>query len=1010
MLDNIRVTINTVNDQVRLNINDPAMGAAKISADAGNIIERKTDGLFAPTPAWDALEDKPVSTVNDIDQAVGDRHTHANKSVIDDLSDNAGALEYRGLPVSDQAALDAKVDKVAGYSLVADDEIAKLSTVEQVVQDAAQQAASAVIAGVDGQVDVAQSAADRAETASEVAMSAGWVYATVAEGRAARTDGDFFWVVSADGREALELWLMGATTATDTGKRTVSAQHVLKPIETGLKIGWADTFFRQFDDVWPVSYFGRNRKAFYYPDQTDIWTIEPSSIFQGNTLRKSDNGYLSTFFGAGFVTYLDEIGAEEGDTVTAKALVRASAGSFADGNGRIHIQFYNDGGIQVGSLLTKFVFGFNVNQNPRAAFHSATVPAGADYFVTWYTKDNAADLLLDAFWSHKGDETASPDWPRFNNDPWTDALANYNKNQFDINFDPVKEDAEYAVKRSSVVVFDSETTELAVTGAQVSTTYGSPFTGWGEEYAVTAGLEFNAVEVKRVGRKSDVAEANYWSTLGVQVRTAATDARSGTIVAVGTIEVDPNDAVLENVKVILRDPNTNEPITLNEANLDAEYFVGVFVRNASGGAAYMSPHRAEQSNSLGQTYYGESTASNGGNFTQLFSSNWRVGVDHLLLVNPREEIVRAPTDQFKQDVVSDLPVQDPFRQNSAVWGEWNMRNYESKLTQLASDELVIAFIGDSWTNSGHRIVEPIRAWLDVEYGISAFGYISVHASSGNPGTIAYVVKTRTGTWSDSSYSGTLYAPDGATSATTDLTATFSLTPSTTVTKYIIHYLQKPDGGTLTYKLGSGGTPVSVDTNGTLEYKTVEVTANSETLIIEISAAGVEGVTLAGVDVRNDTNGKAVVHKLGYGGGTASRVLQIDEAAFATAYTALAPDVVFITFGTNEMSGNVAPQTMSANIEAIADRLLAVNPLVDIVIIGAGPNGLAGKVYTIEQYNDALYQLARTRDWSFLDLQRFFGSYDDANSRGLYEDSVHPNQSGGRVIGRAIIKNLLSTLR
>ena len=52
---------------------------------------------------------------NSLDQSEQDRHTHANKSVIDDLSDNAGALEYRGLPVSDQAALDSKVDKVAGY-------------------------------------------------------------------------------------------------------------------------------------------------------------------------------------------------------------------------------------------------------------------------------------------------------------------------------------------------------------------------------------------------------------------------------------------------------------------------------------------------------------------------------------------------------------------------------------------------------------------------------------------------------------------------------------------------------------------------------------------------------------------------------------------------------------------------------------------------------------------------------------------------------------------------------
>jgi len=67
-----------------------------------------------------------------------------------------------------------------------------------------------------------EAAADRAETAADVAMTAGLVYPDVASGEAARVDGDYFWVVSANDSEVLELWLMGATNATDTGKRTVS--------------------------------------------------------------------------------------------------------------------------------------------------------------------------------------------------------------------------------------------------------------------------------------------------------------------------------------------------------------------------------------------------------------------------------------------------------------------------------------------------------------------------------------------------------------------------------------------------------------------------------------------------------------------------------------------------------------------------------------------------------------------------------------------------------------------
>lgn len=108
-----------------------------------------------------------------LDQSEQDRHTHANKSVIDDLSDNAGALEYRGLPVSDQAALDNKVDKVTGYSLVADGEIAKLLTVEQ----GAQKNTVNSVAGKQGDVlldkeDVGLSAVDNTADADKPVSTA----------------------------------------------------------------------------------------------------------------------------------------------------------------------------------------------------------------------------------------------------------------------------------------------------------------------------------------------------------------------------------------------------------------------------------------------------------------------------------------------------------------------------------------------------------------------------------------------------------------------------------------------------------------------------------------------------------------------------------------------------------------------------------------------------------------------------------------------------------------------
>lgn len=72
------------------------------------------------------------------------------------------------------------------------------------------------------------SEADRAELAAEAASATGRIYETSAAGQAdaVLVAGDYFWVVSAADSEVLELWRKGATTATDTGKRTISTNGV----------------------------------------------------------------------------------------------------------------------------------------------------------------------------------------------------------------------------------------------------------------------------------------------------------------------------------------------------------------------------------------------------------------------------------------------------------------------------------------------------------------------------------------------------------------------------------------------------------------------------------------------------------------------------------------------------------------------------------------------------------------------------------------------------------------
>lgn len=73
-----------------------------------------------------------------------------------------------------------------------------------------------------GAAAIAVGAADRAEFAQEAAAATGGIYPDITTGFNDTPEGDYFWAVSADDGEVLELWLAGASQAEDTGKKTLS--------------------------------------------------------------------------------------------------------------------------------------------------------------------------------------------------------------------------------------------------------------------------------------------------------------------------------------------------------------------------------------------------------------------------------------------------------------------------------------------------------------------------------------------------------------------------------------------------------------------------------------------------------------------------------------------------------------------------------------------------------------------------------------------------------------------
>ena len=851
----------------------------------------------------------------------------------------------------------------------------------------------------------ARTAAEAAETGAESARDAavinsGAMYADVAAGEAATSAGDYFTVPSSadDGYVDLYLNVAGTGTYQDTYP---NATLVRQPSRTGKLNGWLDPFFRR--TVVGADLLGKARWYRQLEAHPYRWTLSDNPMFDGNALRKSELGSGSDYL-TGPRIHLDDIGATVGDTITIRALIVGdgaycvfagrplnSAGSIID----VQKNGVDDAGVG-GAKLT--------SGTPLRMTITFTVPSDmASFWLYPYLSNFGAGSYweITALWAYKGAPASGPAWPDFSGDPYLQAALSEAESGDSLATRVSREEnvTDYMFQRYDDVTGDSESVAQDVTNPQVSTAYGQAFgiSGWGEPYTPN-GLTFNAVQVPYIGRKNDVDEANFWRTVEVVVRTGANSHQSGaTLVAVGSTRVLPDVNPLTDVTVLLRDPTTGEVVTLTDSDFSGgQYFIGVSVKNADGARSYSSPHLGTVANPLGTpaSYY--ITSGDPETATWLLNTgNPRLGVRHLLITNPVTTEVYEPTGAF----LASLDVQAADR--PAVANTERLTNLAARVAK--GEALSIGLFGDSWTQTAFRIHTPLSEYINTAIGVSAQGYTSLNSSLP---PVAGVTRSRTGTWIDVryptehvAYPGGGYGPEGAHAITLDPTATVSFTRTDgAVSRYRIHYVRQTNGGSFRYS--TGGAPVTIDTSGATTYGTVDV-VSSAALLIEIVSAGADGVLLCGVEVLNETAGEAVLHKLGNGGADTGRYVTIPQAYFQAAVSAMALDVAILSLGTNDHSYSTPPSTFAAEMGQIAARVRAARPLCDIFIVGAGPNGATGLPYTIKLLNDALYDLCAENKYTFLDLEPFFGTYADANSRGLYSDIYHPNTEGGLVIGRAI---------
>jgi len=199
----------------------------------------------------------------------------------------------------------------------------------------------------------------------------------------------------------------------------------------------------------------------------------------------------------------------------------------------------------------------------------------------------------------------------------------------------------------------------------------------------------------------------------------------------------------------------------------------------------------------------------------------------------------------------------------------------------------------------------------------------------------------------------------------------------------------------------------MDTGGALTFGEPSLSADGGEPATHIlsSTAATAGIIIMGADVRLDANGVRM-HKLGASGSKASDWnAHPDATILQAALAALAPQAMLLTLGTNDMVANVVPATFTVSMETLMTTLAGAVATADLAYVTPADNGSV-TTYPMQNYVDGLRQSAVDNGFACFDCLLLLGTYAGANSRGLYDNSVHINDVAGHVIARNLCRLLL----
>lgn len=169
-------------------------------------------------------------------------------------------------------------------------------------------------------------------------------------------------------------------------------------------------------------------------------------------------------------------------------------------------------------------------------------------------------------------------------------------------------------------------------------------------------------------------------------------------------------------------------------------------------------------------------------------------------------------------------------------------------------------------------------------------------------------------------------------------------------------------------------------------------------------------TLDGVSLENEYSG-VIYHSIGVNGATFEDYTR--SKYFAKEAADLYPDLVILSFGTNEAQGNTGRGALRRSIENLIEQIQEHSPASLILLTTPADSYLRGKGFNpyMTEMSNVIREYAREKGYALWDLYNISGGENSAQSwksRGLMsQDSVHYSKAGyatqGKLLYQSIIK-------